>query len=58
LLHDECLNIHWFETIAEALQLIEACRIQCNESCPHMVLGNKSLAEYLLLASYSPQAQS
>jgi putative transposase len=52
-LRDECLNIHWFETIAEAQRLIEAWRIEYNESRPHMALGNKSPAEYLLLASSS-----
>ncbi len=26
-LRDECLSIHWFETIAEAQQLIEAWRM-------------------------------
>ncbi|QKR98338.1 transposase [Sphingomonas sp. CL5.1] len=25
-LRDECLNVHWFETIAQARQLIEAWR--------------------------------
>ncbi len=57
-LRDECLNIHWFETIAEAQRLIEAWRIEYNDSRPHMALGNKSPVEYLLLASSSPQAQS
>ena len=57
-LRDECLNVHWFETIHEAKHLIEAWRIEYNESRPHMALGNKSPAEYLLLASSSPQAQS
>ena len=40
-LRDECLNIHWFETIAEAQRLIEAWRFKCNETRPHMALGNK-----------------
>jgi putative transposase len=57
-LRDECLNIHWFETIAEAQRLIEAWRIEYNESRPHMALGNKSTVEYLLLASSSPQPKS
>jgi putative transposase len=57
-LRDECLNIHWFETIAEAQRLIEAWRIEYNESRPHMALGNKSPAEYLSLASCYSQAKS
>jgi putative transposase len=57
-LRDECLNIHWFETIGEAKRLIEAWRIDYNESRPHMALGNKTPAEYILLASSSPKAQS
>jgi putative transposase len=56
-LRDECLNVHWFETLAEAERLIEACRIDYNESRPHMALGNKSPAEYLLQASPSPWAK-
>jgi putative transposase len=56
-LRDECLNIHWFETLAEAQRLIDAWRIDYNESRPHMDLGNKTLAEYLLQAIPSPSAQ-
>lgn len=56
-LRDECLNVHWFDTIAHAKALIEAWRIDYNESRPHMALGNKSPAEYLLLANPSPSAQ-
>jgi putative transposase len=55
-LRDECLNVHWFETLAEAQRLIEAWRIDYNESRPHMALGNKTPAEYLLRASPSPSA--
>jgi putative transposase len=50
-------NIHWFETLAEAQRLIEAWRIDYNESRPHMALGNKTLAEYFLQAIPSPSAQ-
>ena len=45
-LRDECLNLHWFDTIAEARQLIEAWRIDYNVSRPHMALGNLIPAEY------------
>jgi putative transposase len=50
-------NIHWFETLAKAQRLIEAWRIDYNESRPHMTLGNKIPAEYLLQAIPSPSAQ-
>jgi putative transposase len=45
---DECLNLHWFETIPEAKRLIEAWRRDYNESRPHMALGNLTPAEYLV----------
>jgi putative transposase len=50
-LRDECLNLHWFETLAEACQLIEAWRVDYNVSRPHMALGNIPPAEYALQAS-------
>ena len=49
-LRDECLNVHWFETLAEARRLIEAWRIDYNESRPHMALGNIPPSEYALRA--------
>ena len=49
-LRDECLSLHWFETLAEARQLIEAWRIDYNVSRPHMALGNIPPAEYALQA--------
>ena len=47
-LRDECLNLHWFETLAEARTIIEAWRRDYNESRPHMALGQKTPQEYLL----------
>ena len=49
-LRDECLNLHWFETLAEARQLIEAWQVDYNVSRPHMALGNIPPAEYALQA--------
>jgi putative transposase len=49
-LRDECLNVHWFETLSEARRLIEAWRIEYNESRPHMALGNMPPSEYDLRA--------
>jgi putative transposase len=56
-LRDECLNLHWFETIAEARSLIEAWRRDYNESRPHMALGNKTPQEYAFLVMPSRQAK-
>lgn len=47
---DECLSVHWFETLAEARRLIEAWRQDYNESRPHMALGNIPPLEYALRA--------
>jgi putative transposase len=49
-LRDECLNLHWFETLAEAKREIEAWRRDYNESRPHMALGNIAPSEYALQA--------
>ncbi|WP_281399907.1 IS3 family transposase [Microvirga zambiensis] len=56
-LRDECLNLHWFETIAEAKRIIEAWRRDYNESRPHMALGNRTPQEYAVRISPSPQMQ-
>jgi putative transposase len=56
-LRDECLNLHWFETIAEAKRIVERWRREYNESRPHMALGNRTPQEYALRVSPSPVAQ-
>ena len=38
-LRDECLNAHWFLSIADARSKIEAWRKDYNESRPHTSLG-------------------
>jgi putative transposase len=53
-LRDECLNLHWFETIVEAERIIEAWRRDYNESRPRMALGNRTPQEYALRISPSP----
>jgi len=45
-LRDECLNLHWFDDLAQAGAIIEAWRRDYNESRPHMALGNLAPAEY------------
>ena len=47
-LRDECLNLHWFDNLAEAKRLIEAWRIDYNVSRPHMGIGNITPREYAL----------
>lgn len=48
---DECLNEHWFLSIAQARQTIEAWRIEYNTERPHSSLGNRTPQEYATLRS-------
>ena len=43
---DECLNEHWFVTMAHARQAIEKWRIDYNTERPHSSLGNLTPEEY------------
>jgi putative transposase len=43
---DECLNVHWFESLDEAKRQIEAWRQDYNESRPHQALKDQAPAEY------------
>ncbi|AHB04877.1 integrase [Pandoraea pnomenusa 3kgm] len=43
---DECLNLHWFETLDEAKATIEAWRGDYNESRPHSALKELAPAEF------------
>jgi putative transposase len=43
---DECLNVHWFESLFEAKQLIEAWRQEYNESRPHRALKDQTPSEF------------
>ena len=45
-LRDECLNVHWFESVRDAAASIEAWRRDYNESRPHMALGDLSPVEF------------
>ena len=47
-LRDECLNLHWFESLADAQHKIEAWRREYNESRPHMALANRSPNDFAL----------
>lgn len=45
-LRDECLNESWFVSLADAQQIIEAWRIDYNETRPHSGLGDRTPAEF------------
>ena len=50
-LRDECLNTHWFLSLADARTKIEAWRRDYNESRPHTSLGWKTPNEYAAAAA-------
>jgi putative transposase len=41
-LRDECLNEHWFLSLADARQTVEAWRLDYNQSRPHSALGYRT----------------
>lgn len=45
-LRDECLNEHWFTSLAHAQSVIEAWRREYNEARPKRVLGGLTPVEY------------
>jgi putative transposase len=45
-LRDECLNVHWFETMEDAKAIVEAWRRDYNETRPHMALKDVAPEEY------------
>jgi putative transposase len=45
-LRDECLNVHWFETLDQAREIIEAWRRDYNESRPHMALAEAAPSDF------------
>jgi len=47
-LRDECLNQHWFRSIADARQIVEEWRLDYNRSRPHSALGGLTPEEYRL----------
>ena len=49
---EECLDQHWFESLAEAQEVIEAWRVEYNEDRPHRALQQQTLAAFL--ASLEP----
>jgi putative transposase len=59
-MRDECLNEHWFGSLAEARQTIELWRRDYNEVRPHSALGNRTPQEFATRAATlrSPTAPS
>jgi putative transposase len=45
-LRDECLNEHWFLSLADARQLVEAWRHDDNQTRPHSALGYRTPEEF------------
>jgi len=43
---DECLNEHWFRSLAEASEIIGAWRADYNQRGPHSALGYQTPAEF------------
>ena len=54
---DECLNEHWFVTMAQARRIIEAWRIEYNTERMHSALGNLTPHEYAQELSTERQEQ-
>jgi putative transposase len=44
-LRDECLSQHWFESLAEARDILQAWRTDYNEVRPHSSLENRTPKE-------------
>ncbi len=43
---DECLNLHWFDSLEEAQATIEAWRVDYNTERPHVALGQQTPAAF------------
>jgi putative transposase len=57
-LRDECLNVHWFESMEEAKARIEAWRIDYNESRPHQALQEETPAQFAMRAKELERSMS
>jgi len=50
---DECLNCHWFISLADARQIIEAWRCDYNEVRPHSALGQLAPSDFASVVAVS-----
>jgi putative transposase len=57
-LRDECLNLHWFESLEDAKQKIEAWRQDYNESRPHQALGERTPLEFAHWARATAESET
>lgn len=55
-LRDECLNLHWFISLADARRTIEAWRTDYNRVRPHSSLGDLTPEEFVQVQSPSEVA--
>lgn len=55
-MRDECLNAHWFTTLADARRTIELWRLDYNQVRPHSSLGGLPPAEFAVEAGLRPAA--
>lgn len=46
---DECRDLHWLQTLAQALLVVAAWREDCNRVRPHSSLDGKSPNEFARL---------
>jgi putative transposase len=53
---DECLNLHWFASLEEVRQTVEAWRIDYNTERPHRALGQQTPAAWA--AAWAPAQQA
>jgi len=50
----ECLSQHWFTSIAEAQQTLDAWKVEYNTERPHQSLANRSPAEFPRGGHFTP----
>lgn len=55
-LRDECLNLHWFLSLADARRTIEAWRTDYNRVRPHSSLGDLTPEEFVQVQSQGEEA--
>jgi putative transposase len=56
-LRDECLNVHWFETMDDATEKVESWRAEYNESRPHQALGELTPMRYAEFSRTSERSE-
>jgi putative transposase len=54
-LRDECLNQHWFRSVSDARQIVEAWRLDYNQARPHSSLGGLTPEEYRLRTTWTEE---